>query len=67
MTTSAPQPEAERHIDFDAARLFLDQAEQAQTNGDETACFAARKMVAIALQLTDGPFVKVHTAHLKGK
>jgi hypothetical protein len=53
-------------IDFESAELFLQQAREAHQQGDATKCMAARKLVAIALNLTDGPRPAIQTAHLKG-
>lgn len=63
MIAALSQPE--EHIDFDSAAMFLEQAKTAHRTGDEKSCLAARKLVAIALGLTDGPVVRIHTGHLK--
>lgn len=52
-------------INFDAAEIFLRQAREAFETGDRVCFIAARKMVAIALQLDGGPPVRIHTSHLK--
>lgn len=57
----------EAPIDFDHAALFLEQARAAYQRGDHAACLAARKLVAIALNLTEGPKPVFRTAHLSGR
>ena len=52
-------------INFEAAEMFLKQAKEAHETGDQVKCFAARKMVAVALHLGDGPPVDIRTSHLK--
>lgn len=52
-------------INFEAAEMFLRQAKEAHANGDQVTSFAARKMVAVALHLSDGPPVDIRTSHLK--
>jgi hypothetical protein len=54
----------DKPIDFAAAEVFLQQARTAHEQGDQVRCLAARRLVAIALQLTEGPNGKIHTAHL---
>lgn len=51
--------------DFDNAAVFLQQARAAHERGDQTTCSAAVKLVAIALNLTEGPKPAFHTRHLK--
>lgn len=51
--------------DFDNAAVFLQQARAAHERGDRTTCLAAVKLVAIALNLTEGPKPAFHTRHLK--
>lgn len=53
-------------INFEAAEMFLQQAKEAHESGDELKCFAARKMVAVALHLNEGPPIDIRTRHLKG-
>lgn len=57
------QPETT--VDFEAAEMFLHQARDAAARGDAQQSFAARKMVALALGLTDGPTPIFHLSHLK--
>jgi len=52
-------------LDFDNAALFLQQAREAHQQGDDAKCLAARKLVAIALNLTEGPKPVFRTKHLK--
>ena len=51
-------------IDFDAAAMFLIMAREAHAAGDQTTCFSARKMVAVALRLSEGPIPRFHLNHL---
>jgi hypothetical protein len=50
--------------DFSAAEMFLRQAREAHELGDQLKCLAARKLVAVALGLSEGPNGKLHTGHL---
>jgi hypothetical protein len=54
-------------IDFDNASLFLEQARAAHQRGDHSTCLAARKLVAIALNLSEGPKPVFKTRHLMEK
>ncbi len=63
--SGASEPSHSSLIDFDAAALFLQQARDAEAKGDEVLSLAARKLVAIALDLTDSPRSKFQTGHLK--
>lgn len=58
-------PHDERSLDFDAAEIYLRYAREAHEQGNNIRCFAACKMVAVALQLTDQPAPIIHTSHLK--
>lgn len=51
--------------DFAAAAMYLEQARAAYAIGDEHRSRSARKMVAIALNMTDVPAPVFHTGHLK--
>ena len=53
-------------INFEAAEMFLQQAKEAHASGDQVKCFVARKMVAVALHLAEGPVIDIRTKHLKG-
>lgn len=52
-------------VDLDAAEIFLKQAREAQQAGDRVKLVAARKLIAVALGLTDGPAGILHTKHLR--
>lgn len=49
---------------FEAARMFLTQAEDAKAAGDENKCKAACRMVMVALDLSDSS-PRIHLGHLK--
>lgn len=58
-------PAAEPCADYDSAQLFLDEARQAEKDGDRTRCLAARKLVAVALGLKETLPQSLCIAHLK--
>lgn len=51
-------------VDFAAAETFLKQAREAYEDGDRTRFIAARKLVAIALRISEGPS-GLRSAHLR--
>lgn len=51
------------HIDFDAAERYLRTAREAHEAGDHPKFVAARKLVAVALHLTESPMPKLQPQH----
>lgn len=58
-------PQIDSRVDFVAAEMYLAQAKKAYDDGDEHRSAAARKMVAVALDLDTRPGPIIHTGHLK--
>ena len=58
-------PQLDNRVDFVAAEMYLAQAKKAHDDGDEHRSMAARKMVAVALDLNARPGPIIHTKHLK--
>lgn len=52
-------------IDFESAEVFLKHAKEAHERGDMVTCMAARKLVAIALNLSDELRQNICTNHLR--
>lgn len=52
-------------VDIDAAETFLKAARAAHEAGDAAMFIAARKLVTVALGLSDGRNARLETQHLK--
>jgi len=52
-------------VDFDSAEAFLKIAREAHESGDRQRYMAARRLIAVALDLTDMSGVRLHTEHLR--
>jgi hypothetical protein len=59
-------PADQREVfDFDAAETFIKIARDAHAAGNMTDLIAARRLIAVALNMIEEPGFRIHTGHLR--